>query len=338
MKKFLIKIIYLTLIFIAPKLAQARYIYVPFDESMQKIDAAPISEEYQLLKKIYEDHNPDKIVPMSEPIIPKIIHQIWLGPYKLPKEFMNYSKEWQDLHPNWQYKLWQEEDLDSLYFPDRDLYDKASSYQEKAEILKYTILKQFGGLYVDVDYKPIRRFDYLHYAYKFYGSILPPAKDSNEVRISTSILAAEPNSYIINKTLGEIRRVWEDVEKEFTRLSDKKKVEEIIKLYQMRSEDSFNRVVKHKISFMDRAIILPPTYLNIIIRNKLLDPYLETIGINKRERYFHIIHRETLAAERKDGTRLVKNLSQVEIKEGIIRRNYNKFKRIFLDFFHQFSY
>lgn len=338
MKHFILKLCLLFIVQLSLSQAFARYIYVPFDESMQRLEGAPISERYSLYKRIYEEINPDKIPIFSDPKIPKIIHQIWLGSYKLPKDFIEYGKQWQALHPDWEYKLWRDEDVEKLDFPDKDLYDKASSYQEKAAILKYNILKKFGGLYVDVDYKPIRRFDYLNYTYQFYTGILPPKETRNNVQVSNSIIGSVPNNRIINETLREIRHVWDTTEKEFIESHQKRQSKQIAGLYKIRIEETFNRVLQRTITYVDRAIVLPPTYLNIIVRNKILDPYLEAIGINKRERYYYVIHRETLAAERKDGTRIIENLSQIKIEEGFFKRNYNKFKNIILDLYHNFSY
>ncbi|MEQ9115981.1 MAG: glycosyltransferase [Rickettsiales bacterium] len=334
-KLFKFVIILYTLAALSP--ASARYIYVPFDKSMQKLENAPVSYKYKVLKDLYDQHNPDILHSLDEDLIPKTIHQIWLGPYKLPKEFKKYSQLWQELHPDWQYKLWTEKDVKTLNFPDRDLYEKASSYQEKSEILKFTILKQFGGLYADVDYKPVRKFDYLHHTYKFYGGISPPPEKTNDIHISTSIIASEPNNLIMKLALKRIRDVWDDAEKEFHK---EKHVDntDISLLYKKRVEESFNYIVANKIHYVQRAIILPPTYLNIIIRNKLVDPYLEAIGINSRQRFFHIIHRETLASERKDGTRLVSNLSKKTIDENLLLRNFKKAKTLVLDFYHKYSY
>lgn len=315
----------------------SRYIYVPFDESMQLIESAPISKRYKLYRDIYDTNNPEKLIPVENPIIPKIIHQIWLGPYKMPKDLAEYSKKWQELHSGWGYKLWTDEDVAKMQFPDRDLFEKASTYQEKAEILKYNILKQHGGLYVDVDYKPIRMFDYLHYTYDFYAGILPPLKDTNDVIVSTSIMGSSPNNMLINNTLSEIRKVWDSSEKEFIKKHQTNKMESISILEEIRIRKPFNKILEDKITFAGRAIILPPTYLNIVVRNQLIDPYLEAININKRNSYFHIIHRETLAAERHDGTRIIQNLSGIKIKETFFRRNFKKVRSLFYDIYDKFN-
>jgi hypothetical protein len=334
----LIKIFIVAIIFLAGPCCFAKFIYVSFDESMQRLEDRPVTTQYNIYKKIFEENNPDLITPTNDPTIPKIIHQIWIGPYKMPEEFAKYAASWQELHPDWQYKLWQDRDVDTLDFSDRDLYDKSSTYQEKAAILKYAILKNFGGLYADIDCKPVRKFDYLHYGYSFYTGILPPNDSENNVWVSGSIIGAAPNNLIVTQTLKQIRAVWENAEQAFIQEANMKDNESIMLLYKTRAIESFNESLRNNIALVKDAIVLPPTYFNINIRNQILDPYLEALGINKRERYYYIIHRETLATERQDGTRLVVNLSSVKTQENFFRRIMYRFKEIFLDFYHKFSY
>ena len=39
-------------------------------------------------------------------MIPKIIHQIWLGPLPPPQRWLD---SWRDHHPDWDYHLWTNE-------------------------------------------------------------------------------------------------------------------------------------------------------------------------------------------------------------------------------------
>jgi hypothetical protein len=43
--------------------------------------------------------------------IPRIIHQIWLGPSPLPEQDAAYVETWKQLHPDWEHRLWTEDDL-----------------------------------------------------------------------------------------------------------------------------------------------------------------------------------------------------------------------------------
>lgn len=85
-------------------------------------------------------------------MIPKIIHQIWLGPNKRPDIWMdswkiNYIKK----HPDWTYKLWTEKEISELKLINKEFYEKEPYYIGKADIARYEILYQFGGVFIDAD-------------------------------------------------------------------------------------------------------------------------------------------------------------------------------------------
>ena len=80
-------------------------------------------------------------------MIPKIIHQIWLGDQsKRPSEIM---KTWQDKHPDWEYILWTEENLPEI--KNKKQFDEMEELAGKADILRYELLYNQGGIYIDAD-------------------------------------------------------------------------------------------------------------------------------------------------------------------------------------------
>lgn len=97
-------------------------------------------------------------------MIPKLIHQVWLGG-PLPDRFAPFIGSWHRLHPEWDYRLWQEEDLPELQ--NQDLYDRAPELapgfvgQLRADIVRYELLYLHGGVYVDVDMEALRPIDEL---------------------------------------------------------------------------------------------------------------------------------------------------------------------------------
>ncbi len=88
--------------------------------------------------------------------IPKIIHQIWLGPLEPLKAAMN---TWSKLHPDWEYMLWTEENMPSLV--NQEAFDKSDNYPQKSDILRYELLYNYGGVYVDADEHCIKPLDEL---------------------------------------------------------------------------------------------------------------------------------------------------------------------------------
>ena len=84
--------------------------------------------------------------------IPKIIHQLWIGHHKVPYKFIDtWRKDYINSNPSWQYRLWREEDLDGIDMQNRKIYDEESVYCGKADIARYEILHQYGGLWIDAD-------------------------------------------------------------------------------------------------------------------------------------------------------------------------------------------
>ena len=43
--------------------------------------------------------------------IPRILHQIWVGPDPFPEEFADYRETWIRHHPAWEVRFWTEENL-----------------------------------------------------------------------------------------------------------------------------------------------------------------------------------------------------------------------------------
>lgn len=87
--------------------------------------------------------------------IPKIIHQIWIGYNPEPTIWTNTFKiDYIQAHPDYEYKLWNNEtsyELLSKYPILQKLYNLEQTWNGKSDILRYVILSEFGGIYIDAD-------------------------------------------------------------------------------------------------------------------------------------------------------------------------------------------
>jgi len=84
-------------------------------------------------------------------MIKKQFHQLWLGDKKMPKQWMD---TWKKKHPNWEYKVWREKDIDELGLQNRDVYDryeKIKEYAGMSDVARVEILWKYGGVYLDAD-------------------------------------------------------------------------------------------------------------------------------------------------------------------------------------------
>lgn len=102
---------------------------------------------------------------MTDLHIPKIMHHIWIGG-DVPLHLAQNCIAWVDLHPDWDFKLWTETEIDEIGLQNRALYDQAEKIvprdaleQFRADIVRYEVLALFGGMYVDVDTRPLRNIE-----------------------------------------------------------------------------------------------------------------------------------------------------------------------------------
>ncbi|KAA8494817.1 Inositol phosphoceramide mannosyltransferase 3 [Porphyridium purpureum] len=98
--------------------------------------------------------------------IPKVIHQIWIGPKAAPCVWLDRWRLGYVRHRQheWSYILWDDERVAAEFCSDparrminADLYERETAWQCKADILRLEILYRYGGVYVDADIVPLAR-------------------------------------------------------------------------------------------------------------------------------------------------------------------------------------
>ena len=81
--------------------------------------------------------------------IPKIIHQLWIGPHPAPIKLMN---TWKEKHPDFEYILWNESE-----FVKRGVTFRTAAKMElteicgKVDMMRWELLYRYGGVFIDAD-------------------------------------------------------------------------------------------------------------------------------------------------------------------------------------------
>jgi mannosyltransferase OCH1-like enzyme len=90
--------------------------------------------------------------------IPKILHQIWIGPKPAPINLMN---TWKEKHPDFEYIFWNEKEFENrgMIFECQDKIDEMETYCGKTDIMRFEILYKYGGIYIDADSFCIEKLD-----------------------------------------------------------------------------------------------------------------------------------------------------------------------------------
>lgn len=100
--------------------------------------------------------------PLSRPFskIPKKLHIIWVGDeLKCPSDWI---QTWKDKHPTWEFKLWGNAELDGLTWRSKkqmNRYRALGHWEGVADLMRYEILYEHGGVYVDADAICVRPLD-----------------------------------------------------------------------------------------------------------------------------------------------------------------------------------
>lgn len=95
------------------------------------------------------------------------VHQLWIGS-PFPDHLRRLANTWQQHHPNWEYRLWTQDELDRLETPYPELIAKADKiappdavHQMRSDLYRWAILNQYGGLWADTDSWALRPMDEL---------------------------------------------------------------------------------------------------------------------------------------------------------------------------------
>ena len=123
-------------------------------------------------------------------MIPKIIHYCWFGRGELPELVQTCIASWHTHMPNWEYRLWSEDNFDIAFAPRyvQEAY-AAKKYAFVSDYVRLWALKREGGLYMDVDFEVYRSFDDLMEQYAAFAGY----EGSKKNPVMMGVLAAEPH-------------------------------------------------------------------------------------------------------------------------------------------------
>ena len=95
-------------------------------------------------------------------MIPRILHQTWKD-QAVPSAFSKNVDSWKRLHPGWDFKFWSDADLAAFVAcrcPEyNELFQAYPKSIMRADLGRYLLLREFGGVYADIDTQAIASFE-----------------------------------------------------------------------------------------------------------------------------------------------------------------------------------
>ena len=131
-------------------------------------------------------------------MIPRVFHQVWVGPEPLPAEYRRYQETWLQHHPGWELRLWMDDNLP----PDlerKEVYELLRQPAERSDMLIFELLYRHGGVYIDTDFECLRSIEGLLDGVEIFCAYSHPERLNNAIMGS---VAAHP---LIAKGLRELR-------------------------------------------------------------------------------------------------------------------------------------
>lgn len=149
--------------------------------------------------------------------VPRIIHQIWIGP-KNPPVSIDAWRAHAARH-GYDYRLWREADLEQEGITDNAVFAdmlKRGDYPGAVDVARYIILERLGGIYLDCDWYPARDDESFHDALPLSGLTafvedVPRQTGRGSVLLANSFIAAPAKHPVFGRMLSAIPVVLKDI-------------------------------------------------------------------------------------------------------------------------------
>jgi len=129
-------------------------------------------------------------------MIPKILHHIWPGEDPFKQQFHEWRNTWMKFHPDWTFHFWR---LSNLPLDKMDkkiitaIRDPKYSITPKSDLLRFELVRIFGGIYTDTDIECLKPFE------QFRSHSLFSGYENDHGTVCPSLFGAEPNNPILIK-------------------------------------------------------------------------------------------------------------------------------------------
>jgi hypothetical protein len=98
-----------------------------------------------------------------------------------------------------------------------ECFYKSDNWGERSDVLRYEILYQEGGVYVDHDVKCFASFDPLNAAYDFYCGLEMPFKTplSTTVLPTNNLVGSRSGHPVLKECMSWLKSNWDQIEKDY---------------------------------------------------------------------------------------------------------------------------
>ena len=154
----------------------------------------------------------DTLIP-----IPRIIHQMWKTS-DVPAAWKPLAESWKRHHPDWEYRLWTDEDCRHLVverYPSLlPVYDAFSYNIQRADAARYLILHAMGGVYADLDIECLKPLTALLEGHAFVAALEPARHEKNlgEKNVAcNAFMASVPGHRLLSAVADNLLKIHPEI-------------------------------------------------------------------------------------------------------------------------------
>ena len=169
-----------------------------------------------------DPHLDSHIKPEKEYDVPERLHFIWIGS-QLPPKYIKNIETFRTQNKQYEIFLWVDNNsslqtlqnqsfhvqkIQTSLLINRDIYEQEKNYGAKADILRYEVVFQYGGIYFDIDSVAVKPFDG-----NFKKSFVTFSPDYKN--LSNAVFGFAKNSNFLHFVLKSLRTHYEAFRKEW---------------------------------------------------------------------------------------------------------------------------
>ena len=165
-------------------------------------------------------------------MIPKVLHFCWFGNASPPPLVNTCLESWREHMPEYKIMDWRDDDLPDVPYVKTALANK--KYANVSNYMRFHILNQHGGIYLDTDIEAVKSFDGVLDNQMFVGW-------QGNGQINNAVMGAVPGHPLIKFGLDALPKRFGGVEK--ANLSSPFFITDILKVERSVQKADFNELV-----------------------------------------------------------------------------------------------
>ncbi len=177
-------------------------------------------------KVLYEKNKMAQFIQKGRYKIPPVVHFIWLGPRPFPPGSVENVRMWMAQNPGWTVKFWTDRNRecpcegmekvlvkDFVFLKLGKQYEQSQNWGEKSDLLRYEILFQEGGIYVDHDANCLRPFEGMNRGYDLFCGLETPHEPfvGRSITCGNAVIGSRPRHPTMAKVIDLIVERWDSL-------------------------------------------------------------------------------------------------------------------------------